>query len=80
VPRLVHGEAVPMLLNMKSGTHCDHCTVRCCGENLSVEGRIHCQLVMKPIGRHITESFRCLHELVGAIIDVMKGTFPLILY
>ena len=79
VPRLVHGEAVPVLLNVKSGTRGDDCTARCHGDNSSVEGRIHCQLLMKPVGRYITD-FRCLHELVGAIIDAVEGTSLLIFY
>ena len=79
VPRLVHGEAVPVLLNVKSGTRGDDCTARRRGDDSSVEGRIHRRLLMKPVGRHITD-FRCLHELVGAIIDAVEGTSSPIFY
>ena len=68
-----------MLLNVKSGTRGDDCTTRRRGDDSSVEGRIHRRLLMKPVGRHITD-FRCLHELVGAIIDAVEGTSSLIFY
>ena len=72
MPRLVHVENVPMLLNVKSKIYGDDSTAWHCGENSSVEGRVHRQLMMEPIGRHITD-FRCLHELVGAVIDAVEG-------
>ena len=72
VPRLVHGENVPMLLNVKSKIYGDDSTAQHHGENSSVEGRVHCQLMMELIGRHITD-FRCLHELVGAVINTVEG-------
>lgn len=72
VPRLVHGENVPILLNVMMGLYGDDCTARRRGEDSSVEGRVHRRLLMKPLGRHLTD-FRCLHELVGAVIDAVEG-------
>jgi hypothetical protein len=72
---LVHGENVPILLDVKLGLYGDDCTVQHCGENSSAEGRVHRQLLilMKPLGRHLT-NFRCLHELVGAVIYAVEGS------
>ena len=79
VPRLVHGEVVPVFLNVKSGTRGDDCTARRRKKDSSMEGRIHRRLMMEPLGRHITD-FRCLHELVGAVIDAVEGKFSLRLF
>lgn len=79
VPRLIHGGNVPVLLNVKSGTYGDDCTARRRKKDSSVEGRIHRRLMMEPLGRHITD-FRCLHELVGAVIDAVEGKFSLRLF
>ena len=73
LPTLVHGENVRILLNVALGLYGDDCTARRCGENSSVEGRVHRRLLMKPLGRHLTD-FRCLHELVGAVIDAVEGS------
>jgi Fungal protein kinase len=72
VPRLVHGENVPVLLNVELKLYGDDCTGRRRGKDSKVEGRVHRQLLMKPLGRHLTD-FRCLHELVGAAIDAVEG-------
>jgi hypothetical protein len=37
------------------------------------EERVHRRIVMKPVGRHIT-NFKSLKELVGAFMDIIKGT------
>jgi hypothetical protein len=73
VPKLVHGENVPILLNVILGQYGADYTARRRGDHSKVEGRVHRRIVMKPLGKHLTD-FRCLHELVGAVIDAVEGS------
>jgi hypothetical protein len=36
--------------------------------------RVHCRLLMEPVGNHIT-TFKSLKELIGAFIDLVEGMF-----
>lgn len=40
----------------------------------NVEGRVHRQLLMQPVGKHISNC-ASLKELVGGIIDTIEGIF-----
>ena len=75
IPELVHGEDV--LVCGVSGSEREYVVdstarwrVR---DESGGEERVHRRIVMKPVGRHIT-NFKSLKELVGAFMDITKGS------
>ena len=74
VPQLIHGEDVQVPCGIDSiPIFCTDDTSRRRVGDDTAESRIHCRLVLGPVGKHIA-SFKSLKELIGAFIDAVSGT------
>ena len=74
VPKLFKGEDVLVYLYGDAPGYKSDSTIRRRAAGSKVEGRVHRRLLMQPVGKHIT-SCASLKELVGGIIDTVKGIF-----
>jgi hypothetical protein len=74
VPKLFKGEDVLVYLYGDRPGYKPDSTARRRVADSAVEGRIHRRLLMQPVGKHITNC-ASLKELVGGIIDTVKGIF-----
>lgn len=74
IPKLFKGEDVLVYLYGDVPGYKSDSTIRRRAAGSKVEGRVHRRLLMQPVGKHII-SFASLKELVGGIIDTVKGIF-----
>jgi hypothetical protein len=74
LPKLFSGEDVPVYSYGDLPGYKSDSTTRRRAADSKVEGRVHRRLLMQPVGKHITNC-TSLKELVGGIIDAIKGIF-----